>query len=82
MPSIRRRTFRIWLSGGRVREEQHGGPRDGYYAVRDGEVWWSWDERMGAVSNEDDPSVGGGIGEQLSIMFDPTPPLAALPRCR
>jgi hypothetical protein len=71
-------TFRIWRSGGRVREEHHGGPRDGYYAVRDGEVWWSWDERMGAVSNEDDPSVGGGIGEQLSIMFDPTPLLAAL----
>jgi hypothetical protein len=77
-PSERVETFGIWRSGGRVREEQHGGPRDGYYAVRDGEVWWSWDERMGATSNEDDPSVGSGIGEQLSIMLDPTPLLGAL----
>jgi hypothetical protein len=77
-PSERVETVRIWRSGDRVREEQHGGPRDGYYGVRDGEVWWSWDERMGAVSNEDDPSVGSGIGEQLSIMLDPTPLLAAL----
>jgi hypothetical protein len=71
-------TFRIWRSGSRVREEQHGGSRDGYYSVRNGEVWWSWDERMGATSNEDDPSVGSGIGEQLSVMFDPTPLLGAL----
>jgi outer membrane lipoprotein-sorting protein len=76
-PSERVETIRIWRSGGRVREEQHGGPRDGYYAVRDGDVWWSWDERMGAISNEDDPSVSSGIGEQLSIMLDPTPLLAA-----
>ncbi|MBV9001480.1 MAG: hypothetical protein JO304_20645 [Solirubrobacterales bacterium] len=77
-PSERVETFRIWRSGNRVREEQHGGLRDGYYGVRDGEVWWSWDERMGAVSNQDDPSVGSGIGEQLSIMLDPTPLLGAL----
>lgn len=33
---------------------------------------------MGAASNEDDPSVGSGIGEQLSVMLDPTPLLGAL----
>jgi hypothetical protein len=77
-PSERVETFCIWRSGGRVREEQHGGPRDGYYGVRDGELWWSWDERMGAASNEDDPSVGSRIGEQLSVMLDPTPLLGAL----
>lgn len=77
-PSERVETFRIWRSGGRVREEQHGGSRDGYYGVRDGELWWSWDETMGAASNEDDPSVGSGIGEQLSVMLDPTPLLGAL----
>jgi hypothetical protein len=77
-PSERVETVRIWRSGDRVREDQHGGPRDGYYAVRDGEVWWSWDKRMGAISNEDDPSVSGGIGEQLSVMLDPTPLLSAL----
>lgn len=32
-PSERVETFRIWRSGGRVREEQHGGSRDGYYGV-------------------------------------------------
>lgn len=77
-PSERVETFRIWRSGDRVREEQDGGPRDGYYAVRNGEVWWSWDERMGAVSNQDNPRVGSGIGEQLSVMLDPTPLLGAL----
>jgi hypothetical protein len=32
---------------------------------------------MGATSDEDDPSVSSGIGEQLSVMLDPTPLLAA-----
>jgi hypothetical protein len=77
-PCERVETFRIWRSGGRIREEQHGGSRDGYYGVRHGELWWSWDETMGAASNEDDPSVGSGIGEQLSVMLDPTPLLGAL----
>ncbi len=77
-PSEQEETVRIWRSAGRVREEQHGGPRDGYYAVRNGDMWWSWDEHMGAISNEDDPSVGSGIGERLSVMLDPTPLLAAL----
>lgn len=77
-PSEQIETLRIWRSGDRVREEQHGGPRNGYYAVRDGRVWWSWDERMGATSNQDDPSVGSGIGEQLSVMLDPTPLLGLL----
>jgi hypothetical protein len=71
-------TFRTWRARGRVREEQHGGQRDGYYGVRDADLWWSWDERMGAISNEDDPTVGSGIGERLSVMLDPTALLGAL----
>jgi hypothetical protein len=77
-PAERVETFRIWRARGRVREEQHGGSRDGYYGVRDGDLWWFWDERQGATSNEDDPSVGSGIGQQLSVMLDPTPLLGAL----
>ena len=38
-----------------------------------GDVWWSWDERSGARSNQDDPSVGCGVGEEISLMVDPTP---------
>jgi hypothetical protein len=71
-------TVRIWRDGERFRVEHHGGPRDGYYAVVDGPLWWMWDERNGAHSNEDDPSVGSGIGQELQIMLNPVPLLSAL----
>jgi hypothetical protein len=71
-------TVRIWRDGQRFREERHGGPRDGYYGVADGPLWWIWDERMGATSNQDDPSVGSGIGQELQVMLDPTPLLSSL----
>jgi hypothetical protein len=71
-------TVRIWQDGDRTRVEYHGGPRDGYYAVADGPLWWMWDERNGAHSNEDDPSVGSGVGEELQIMRNPTPLLSSL----
>ena len=57
--------MRVWRADGRAREEHEGGPQDGAYAVRDGELWWSWDERNGATSNQDDPKVGSGVGEAL-----------------
>jgi outer membrane lipoprotein-sorting protein len=69
---------RIWREGERFREEHHGGRRDGYYAVADGQVWWMWDERMGARSNQDDPSVGSGVGQELEVMLNPTPLLSSL----
>jgi hypothetical protein len=71
-------TVRIWRDGNRARVEYHGGARDGYYAVADGPLWWMWDERNGAHSNQDDPSVGGGVGEELQIMGNPTPLLSSL----
>jgi hypothetical protein len=77
-PAERVETFQIWRARGRVREEQHGGQCHGYYGVPDGDLWWSWDERTGATSNEDDPSAGSGIGQQLLVMLDPTPLLGAL----
>ncbi|MBI2699734.1 hypothetical protein [Mycobacterium sp.] len=70
--------MRIWREADRVREEHEGGPRDGSYAVRAGDLWWSWDPRMGARSNQDDPQVGSGVGEQVSLMLDPTSLLGAL----
>ena len=71
-------TVRIWRDGERARIEHHGGPRDGYYAVTDGPLWWMWDERNGAHSNQDDPSVGSGIGEELQIMLNAVPLLGLL----
>jgi hypothetical protein len=69
---------RIWRDGERFREEHHGGRRDGYYGVADGPLWWLWDERMGAMSNQDDPSVGSGVGQGLKVMLNPTPLLSSL----
>lgn len=71
-------TVRIWRGGERFRVEHHGGPRDGYYAVTDGPLWWMWDERNGAHSNQDDPSVGYGVGDELQIMLNPVPLLSSL----
>lgn len=77
-PAEEEETVRIWRAGERVRVEHHGGFRDGYYAVADGPLWWMWDERSGAHSNQDDPSVGSGVGEELQIMLNPVPLLGSL----
>ena len=71
-------TMHIWRDGERFREERHGGRRDGYYGVADGPLWWFWDEQVGARSNQDDPSVGSGVGQELQIMLNPTPLLSSL----
>ncbi len=77
-PAEREETVRIWRDGERFREEHHGGERDGYYAVADGPLWWMWDQRMGAMSNQDDPSVGSGVGQELEVMLNPAPLLSSL----
>jgi hypothetical protein len=74
----REEVLRIWRADDRVREEHEGGWQDGAYGVRDGKLWWSWNEQSGAISNQEDPSVGSAIGEQLSFMLDPTPLLGVL----
>jgi len=71
-------TLRIWRDGQRIREEHHGGQRDGHYGVADGPLWWVWSEHTGATSNQDDPSVGGGVGQELRVMLNPTPLLTLL----
>jgi hypothetical protein len=77
-PAEYEETVRIWRAGERVRVEHHGGERDGYYAVTDGPLWWMWDERMGARSNQEDPSVGGSFGNELQVMLNPIPLLSSL----
>jgi hypothetical protein len=77
-PDEQEETLRIWRQDVKVRLEQSGGQRDGYYAVAVPPLWWMWDERIGARSNEDDPSVGNHVGQELEIMLDPTPVLSCL----
>ena len=77
-PAEDEETVRIWRAGERARVEHHGGQRDGSYAVTDGPLWWTWDEQMGARSNQDDPTVGGSFTDELQIMLDPTPLLSSL----
>jgi hypothetical protein len=77
-PDEHEETVRIWRDGEKIRVENHGGQRDGYYAVAVPPLWWMWDEGMGARSNEDDPSVGNQVGQELEIMLDPTSLLSSL----
>ena len=77
-PAEREEQLRLWRSGDCVREEREGGPRDRSYGVRVGNLWWMWDQLSGAASNEDDPTVGSGVGEELSVMLDPTSLLGSL----
>jgi len=58
----------------RFREEitsDHPHGRDGWMAVRDGERWWSFSPETGGMSNENDLSVGSGIGHEIQPLFDP-----------
>jgi hypothetical protein len=77
-PAEYEETVRIWRAGERVRVAHHGGERDGYYAVTDGPLWWMWDERMGARSNQEDPPLGGSFGNELQVMLNPIPLLSSL----
>jgi hypothetical protein len=77
-PAAREEILRIWRADDRVREEHEGGWEDGCYGVLDGKLWWSWHPESGAVSNQDEPEVGSGIGDRLSFMLDPAPLLGVL----
>jgi hypothetical protein len=80
-PDEREETVRIWREGVMARVEHHGGDRDGYYAVAVPPLWWMWDERMGAHRNQDDPTVGSSVGQEMQLMLDPTPLLSSLRFC-
>ncbi len=48
------------------------------YGVRHGELWWSWDPTVGAMSNAENRSVGSGIGEEFATLLHPHVLVAAL----
>jgi hypothetical protein len=77
-PAEHEEVLRVWRDGDRIRQEHDSDDwRDGAYAVRDGDLWWSWNSHIGALSNQDDPTVGGNHGQELAVMLDPTPLLGA-----
>lgn len=71
---------RFWLEPpDRVREEHHSTHpygRDGLVMVKRGELWWQYDPRSGAMSNEDEREVGSGVGDLLEQLLDPIDLLA------
>lgn len=70
--------LRVWRSADRVRAERESGTGNAAFGVRAGNLWWSWDERNGASSNEDDPTLASSIGEELAVVLNPTPLLGVL----
>jgi hypothetical protein len=66
-------TIRIWRAGQQVRQEHHGGWRDGSYGVIDGPQWWSWSEQMGAMSGHGDTNFDGRIDRGFEVMLNPAP---------
>jgi hypothetical protein len=70
-PAETEETIRIWRAGQRVRQEHHGGWRDGAYGVIDGPQWWSWSEQMGAMSGHGDTNFGGLIERGFEVMLNP-----------
>jgi hypothetical protein len=67
-------TLRLWLQPpDRVREE-----RGTWTSVRRGDLWWTVDADGDAVTNEDDPEVGGGVGEEARWLLDPAGLMGAL----
>lgn len=64
---------RVWLAPpDRAREEREGADDEGF-GVRRGPLWWHYSPSSGATSNEHEPEVGGGIGEELWWLLDPAP---------
>lgn len=67
-------TVRLWLQPpDRIREE-----RETQTTVRRGELWWTVDAEGDAMTNEDDPEVGGGAGEDAQWLLDPAGLMGAL----
>jgi hypothetical protein len=70
--------IRIWLDGDRVREEREGPYAFPSLGIRDGTGWWQYSKEYGASSNESEPEIDTGIGEQALGLLEPAYVLGAL----
>jgi outer membrane lipoprotein-sorting protein len=78
-PETREGIVRLWFEKPqRVREEREGGLGGATLGIRDGERWWMYSPDSGARSNEDDVSVGSGVGQQYEHFLDPSALIPAL----
>ena len=69
---------RLWLAPpDRAREERED-PSGAWFGVRRGALWWQYDPHNGALSNQDQPEVGSGIGEEFGWLVDPAAPIGLL----
>jgi len=69
----------IWrVCPDRARVAYSGGDRDGSVGVSVGERWWHFDQRVGATSNVEDPSIGSGTGAEFAAFLEPPRLLGAL----
>jgi len=72
-------TWRLWVEKpGRVREERDDRLHGAELGIRNGELWWMYHSQYGPVSNEHDPSVGSGVGQEAELLLDPSPLLGAV----
>jgi outer membrane lipoprotein-sorting protein len=71
--------WRIWFDRpDRLRTERDDPLRGPELGISDGERWWMYDREYRPYSNEDDLSVGSGIGDEAEFLLDPSPLLAPL----
>lgn len=71
--SVRTETVRLSVERpDRLREERlEGDLRGPSLGIVDGKRWWTYDAESGAYSNEDEPEVGSGIGDEWRSLLDP-----------
>jgi hypothetical protein len=69
---------RVWLAPPDRAREQREDPSGGWLGVRRGRLWWRYDAYNGARSNEDQPEVGTGIGEEFRWLLDPAAAIGLL----
>jgi len=71
--------WRIWFERpDRFRTERDDPLRGPELGISDGERWWMYAREYGPDSNEADPAVGSGIGDEAELLLDPSPLLAPL----
>jgi hypothetical protein len=69
---------RVWLAPPDHAREVRTDAEGESLAVQRGRLWWRYDPYNGALSNEDDPETGNGIGNEFPWLLDPAPAIGVL----